>query len=447
MARAHIHARRKKRGRRPPCCPSPHRDRNGGRDKIDERWVYMLAVFATVAVTLVMLAVTWDRPTERADAVIKALWQCAGTLEPNEEKFVKLLILTGKRRNAVQTFGIKALDAIYARPVIGANGFGAYTKRGKSWALLQCAVANALAHHRILYISTELAEFEVAERMDQLLYCAARRPGEYPALSFVRSGDTLAIVRDNIKARYSFDSPLWDEERQVLYAKYNAWILERIKVVAFDKRTANTADFIPHIDMVNPDIVIVDYVGEMKVDPKLSLYDVMGNHMRDLDNLGKQRKIPVVTAYQLNRAAATQETEDKVADSIEINRVISTALIIRQVIPGALSHVKVSLARHEAQGREVAVTHCFALGRFCVDSVVVDDEYNRAVEDAKPLLDEMRPVKKPRSEARSKVDETMRARIAQLSLQGTSQRQIASEVGVSVWTVNKVLRTLGEPWI
>ena len=33
-----------------------------------------------------------------------------GTLEPNEEKFVKLLILTGKRRNAVQGMRWEQLD-------------------------------------------------------------------------------------------------------------------------------------------------------------------------------------------------------------------------------------------------------------------------------------------------------------------------------------------------
>jgi integrase len=39
----------------------------------------------------------------RSDEVLKQLWALAGELGGDEERFIKLLVLTGKRRNAVQT--------------------------------------------------------------------------------------------------------------------------------------------------------------------------------------------------------------------------------------------------------------------------------------------------------------------------------------------------------
>jgi integrase len=61
----------------------------------------------------------WFKGT-KADEVIKAVWEAAGTLDRDDQLFVKLLILLPKRRNAVQAMRWEQIDQNWHwRPIKG----------------------------------------------------------------------------------------------------------------------------------------------------------------------------------------------------------------------------------------------------------------------------------------------------------------------------------------
>ncbi len=57
---------------------------------------------------------------EKADEVLSQLWQCADQLGGSRGKFIKLLVITGKRRTAIETMRWEHIDqAWYWRPTLG----------------------------------------------------------------------------------------------------------------------------------------------------------------------------------------------------------------------------------------------------------------------------------------------------------------------------------------
>lgn len=350
-------------------------------------------------------------------------------------------------RSAEFTFGVPALDALHIRPQrrttsVALAGF----KGGKSFALQGAAVANALHRRRVLLVSCELSAEQVQKRIWQRLLTGARHAGDtHEVLLFEGEGQDTTIVRKPIKPEFALDDPnvhtrikdlrMWERAGRT-YRRFG-WIENNISIVHFAPGTATAADIEAHVMDCKPDMVIVDYLEEMRFSGKQEMRHQLRQHMRDLARLAHRYDIAVITAQQINRQGMKGGNPDAldVSEDVGIARVADTELTIRPVCEG-LVRIKVSAARSERQGQEVAVTQNLAMGNFCVDSRVVDADVSRAIEAF------AQPAKEAKRQRRDQGGRNRTARndsIRELADGGMGVREIARALNLDPSTVSRVL--------
>lgn len=152
---------------------------------------------------------------------------------------------------------------------------------GKSLCLVKCAVDNVKAGKKVLYISLEMSEDDIAARFD----------AQFADVSIRSLIDNQHYVLSNL-TNYVEDQ---DDKRLLI-------------VKQFPSGTADvntTRAYVQQLQMVGwmPDLVIFDYVGEMKDIPGIPLYESREKLVKDLRGFAVEQQICVVTAMQPNRAA------------------------------------------------------------------------------------------------------------------------------------------------
>lgn len=165
---------------------------------------------------------------------------------------------------------------------------GDFTVVHNSVALTNAAVANVRRGKRLLYISLELDEDTVSERFDTI---------------FTGEPIELLSARKNL---------VFEELEKVVedFDDKNLIIIKDFPVGQADVNTFTA--YIAQLSFYGfkPDMVIIDYVGEMKNHPNLKTYESRERSIRELRALAKEEDVCVLTAMQLNRGH--KEAEDNV---------------------------------------------------------------------------------------------------------------------------------------
>jgi replicative DNA helicase len=152
---------------------------------------------------------------------------------------------------------------------------------GKSLCLVKCAIDNVKANKRVLCISMEMGEDDIAIRFDAQF-------ADVDIRELIPNRDTVA----NRLKTYVEEA----EDKRLLI----------IKQFASGTADVNTIRaYIQQLQMVGwvPDLVIVDYVGEMKDVPGAPLYESREKLVKDLRGFAVELNVCLATAMQPNRAA------------------------------------------------------------------------------------------------------------------------------------------------
>lgn len=159
---------------------------------------------------------------------------------------------------------------------------------GKSLFLANLAVRNYHRGKKVLYLSLEMKQDKVAERIDAIM-------------------THVAINELYFKKELVFDYL----DKQVKEQE-DAW---RIVIKEFPASSADINTFRAYISQLTlrgfvPDLVIVDYVGEMKDYTGIKVYESREKLVRDLRRMASEENICVITALQPNRSgkAASKES-------------------------------------------------------------------------------------------------------------------------------------------
>jgi len=159
---------------------------------------------------------------------------------------------------------------------------------GKSVMLANMAATNLLRGKRGIYISCELVDYKVAERMDAILT-------DLPIQS-------LSDHKDDIFSRLEGFENVDYEETSFVIKHFPAGMLTVNKVRAYLSQLK--------FHGFEPDFLIVDYVGEMQDIPGLPTHESRERIVRDLRGMATEENIFVATAMQPNRGSKeTQKTE------------------------------------------------------------------------------------------------------------------------------------------
>lgn len=163
---------------------------------------------------------------------------------------------------------------------------------GKSLALVKGVVQNLKNNKKALYVSLEMDQDRLAQRFDSQIACVNVR-------ELINRNDE---VSDGIA---NFINHHQDKRR--LYIKQFPAGTADVNTIRAYMAQLQLHGFVP-------DILFVDYIGEMKNYPGMSLWEGRERIVRDLRGFGQENKHCTITAIQPNRSARQAQEEGVVDD-------------------------------------------------------------------------------------------------------------------------------------
>lgn len=164
---------------------------------------------------------------------------------------------------------------------------------GKSLALCKAAVENVKLGHKVLYLTMEMNELGIAQRFTS---------------QFAKKDiNNLRAVKDDIfKFVESFKGG-WDDSNLLCIKQFPGGQLD----------VNGIRGFVAQLELRkwSPNLIIIDYVGEMKDNPAVKKYESAYLILRDLRAYGVERGHATITAFQPNASAAKLEIGQYIDES------------------------------------------------------------------------------------------------------------------------------------
>jgi replicative DNA helicase len=177
---------------------------------------------------------------------------------------------------------------------------------GKSNFLIKAARTNVQNGKNVVYISLEMSQDKIAARMDsQIGRIDMKHIPDYTSEGATdRSpNETEMLIKDRIECLFSG------------LIKRPKLIIKQFPAGQADVNTVRAFLSQVNLDGFKPDLLLLDYVGEMKDFDGIKIYESRQKLVRDLRALAVEEQICVITAMQPNRAARDQEQNAEIDDS------------------------------------------------------------------------------------------------------------------------------------
>ena len=226
------------------------------------------------------------------------------TLDERYERMKEELL--GKE---IFTSGFKGIDQLLTAKGLARGEIGCFvglSGAGKSIALINAAAANLLLGKRVLYITLEMSQDKIAKRFDSLLSNT-----EFKML-LQDQNIVKQAIRDHVKH---------DEDKRQLVIKH------------YPGGSADINTFRAYASQLGlygfkPDLICVDYVGELRDIAGLKTYESRQLLVREMRAFGQEEQHCTLTAIQANRKGREAQDfeghidDDSMADSFGQARVM-----------------------------------------------------------------------------------------------------------------------------
>lgn len=244
----------------------------------------------------------WDKVREifkKALAVDRSHDLGLNYFESMDERFTRIINATADR--GVFSSGLEEIDHLLGSGGMARGEIAAYMGlpgSGKSNLLVKAAVKNLCRGHKVLYVSLEMDEDKLAKRFDAQI-------GGLDIKSLNQSFLKLNGYRD-ISTNLLESIQEYEDKRRLLIKQFPAG-------------TANVdtlRGYMAHLtlDGFKPDLLLVDYVGEMKDIEGIKTYESRQRLVRDLRGFGVEEQHCTITAMQPNRRGREQQDEGVIDD-------------------------------------------------------------------------------------------------------------------------------------
>lgn len=182
---------------------------------------------------------------------------------------------------------------------------------GKSLFLANQAARSVLDGHNVLYVSLEMAEDRVAQRLDSIFTRIQQRE--------------LNKRVDDIEERLGIISKQWEQRGKLIVKEFPTKRLTVTGLRAFLNQLKNYQDF-------SPDVIIVDYLELMKTENDMAEYQSQERLAQELRGIASEYETLVWTATQTNREGKKVNiiTDAELADSYGKIRVCDLVFSINQ---------------------------------------------------------------------------------------------------------------------
>lgn len=182
---------------------------------------------------------------------------------------------------------------------------------GKSLFLANQAARSVLDGHNVLYISLEMAEDRVAQRLDSIFTRIKQRE--------------LSERVDDIEERLTIISKQWENRGKLVIKEFPTKRLSVTGLRAFLNQLKNYEDF-------TPDVIVMDYLELMKTEKDMAEYQGQERLAQELRGIASEYEVLVWTATQTNREGKKVNiiTDAELADSYGKIRVCDLVFSINQ---------------------------------------------------------------------------------------------------------------------
>jgi replicative DNA helicase len=288
--------------------------------------------------------------------------------------------------------GIGQLDQRHIVPQRGKLMLiGGAAGRGKTWALIHIGKTALMDRKKVVHMSGEIDEEEVVGRYWQSIFAVSKRREEIEVTELERDVDELSgISRGVAKATFALADGTAELELnshwEHMGAKGKNLIVKRFKP---NEMTPNgIRAYLDTLEMTEgfvPDILIFDYLGLMKKDPK-NIRGSMSVNCEELRAICIERNMAGVTAHQLSKAGeeaamakGTHLAEDwSIMGTCDIVVTYSTSDLEFEY---GLGRMYVAKARSDQDRFTIIITQSYAIGQFCLDSMYMHREYKTLFQD------------------------------------------------------------------
>jgi hypothetical protein len=292
---------------------------------------------------------------------------------------------------------VTGIDVFDKRHIVPSRGSVfldlAPTGFGKTWGLIHKGKHALMQRKRVLHISLEMPEEQVAQRYIQSLFSIPKHPAKtfLSTLLFDKRGRLNGFDRDVIIPKITFDDK--DVRRRVL-AKLKPFI-NRLPIVIkrFPPRSLSMNQLRAFLDTLEategfiPDMIILDYIGIAKTDVKNHRIE-LGRLMEDFRAICIERNAAGATAAQTSRASmdARQVKAQHVGEDISLIQTADVAVTYSQTPAEKklnLARLFVSKSRAEDDKFGAIITQSYQLGQYALESAYLDYHYYDHLDDFK----------------------------------------------------------------
>ena len=257
--------------------------------------------------------------------------------------------------------------------------------RGKSWFITHCAKQALLQRWSVVIITLEMSEKRYAARMLQSFFSISRRQSEVKLSRLVvdKQGDLVDVISEQIE-RMTLKDP---DIRSKLASKVKREFRRRppIRVKEFPTHALNMSGLRAYLEGLEryenftPDLICVDYPDLMELDSD-NLRLELGTLIAQLRGLAVERNSAMVVVSQGNRESekASLVTGDMASEDISKIATSDTVYTYSQTPAEkalGLARLYVEKARNEESKMQILITQGYAIGQFCLDSVLIDKGY------------------------------------------------------------------------
>ena len=254
------------------------------------------------------------------------------------------------------------------------------TKAGKTWFLIDMAVAAMFQGLNVLFISLEMGKEQIDERLDMSVGFMTSSPkGEAEILRAM--GDTYIKTLETIDTSYDIKNVIKNRERLKKISGGN------LEVVAFDRGRLNYHDVNRILDELEEkkgfytNILIVDYLGIMKeTEAGQKKKDRISENCLGLKEIAATRNLISISAMQGNRRAMTAKVFHSYLVADDIDTIFNSDLVLaicQTDIEEKESRARIYIAnyRHGKQHGSVGIYRDLSIGQFAVDEFEVKDDW------------------------------------------------------------------------
>lgn len=283
--------------------------------------------------------------------------------------------------------GIPELDALEICPAPKElYTFVGLSNRGKSWFLIHLAKMALLQRKRVLYITLEMSEDRVAQRLLQSFFSITKRPENELTRAYFRRdglGNLLDIDFQRInKVLMSYKD-----------ADIRKKISEKLDTLPFDKKNIIIKEFptgqltIPQLKAYlsnleafynfHPDLILIDSADLMYLDQAHMRIEI-GRTYKDLRGVAVERICPMVTVSQMNREAMGLRwaTSKNLAEDFSKLMISDNLLVYNQTsneYDHGIARLFVDKSRNDLRELKVLIAQAYTFGQFYLDGVKMFD--------------------------------------------------------------------------